>query len=118
MDRENLFGIVIRTSDIQRSRFFFSNILMLGEPELDSNFWLSYALPGGGDLFVEASPAPPVMLEGYRRMPWVYRPDDPEKVLASLRKAGYNTEAKVLEQGEMTLHRVTDPDDNIFFVAE
>jgi hypothetical protein len=118
MDRDNLFGIVIRTTDMQRSRFFFRNVLMLGEPELDSNFWLRFALPGGGHLFVEASPAPPVMLEGYRRMPWVYQPKNPKKVLASLEKAGHDTEAKVLEQGGMILHRVADPDDNIFFVAE
>ena len=118
MDRDNLFGIVIRTSDMQKSRLFFRNVLMLGEPEMDSNFWLEFALPGGGYLFVEASPAPPIMLEGYRRMPWVYQPKNPSKVLSSLRKAGYDTEAKVMEQGGMTLHRVLDPDDNIFFVAE
>lgn len=118
MERNNLFGVVIRTSDMQRCRFFFRNVLMLGEPELDSNFWLEFALPKGGYLFVEASPAPPIMLEGYRRMPWVYQPENPRKVLASLEKSGYDTEAKVLEEGGMTLHRVLDPDNNIFFVAE
>jgi len=119
MDNENLYGIIIRTSDIKASRRFYMNVLMLGEPVLDSNFWLEFALPDdGGFLFVEASPAPPVMLAGYRRMPWVYQPRDPEEVLASLEKAGYDTEVKVLEQGNMKLHRVTDPDDNIFFVAE
>ncbi len=49
------YGCLVRVSDINRVRTFYRDILELGDPIVDSNFWLEFALPGNGVLIVEQS---------------------------------------------------------------
>lgn len=49
------YGCLIRVSDINRVRAFYRDILELGDPLIDSNFWLEFNLPGNGILAIEQS---------------------------------------------------------------
>ncbi|OPZ29570.1 MAG: Glyoxalase-like domain protein [Lentisphaerae bacterium ADurb.BinA184] len=50
------YGCVIRVLDISRCRAFYANVVGLGQPVLDSNFWVEFeVVPGGMVLALEQS---------------------------------------------------------------
>lgn len=56
MQNGNLtYGCLVRVGDINRVRAFYRDTLELGDPIVDSNFWLEFKLPGAGILAIEQS---------------------------------------------------------------
>ena len=50
------YGCVIRVADIVRCRAFYANVVGLGQPAIDSNFWVEFEIvPGGMVLALEQS---------------------------------------------------------------
>ena len=47
--KQNFYGCLVRVSDINRVRSFYRDTLELGDPIIDSNFWLEFHLPGTGN---------------------------------------------------------------------
>ncbi len=50
------YGAIIRVRDLHRARVFYSDVLGLGTPAVDSNFWIEYEpAPGRPVLALEQS---------------------------------------------------------------
>jgi catechol-2,3-dioxygenase len=53
-ESDNLrYGCLLRVSDLNKVRTFYRDVLELGDPIVDSNFWLEFGLPGNGILAIE-----------------------------------------------------------------
>lgn len=44
------YGAVIMVQDVSRLKAFYRDIVQLGNPTVDSNFWVEFGLPGNGVL--------------------------------------------------------------------
>ena len=51
-------GVLIRVKDLNMQRIFYREILRLGNPVVDSSFWVEFAAPDGSRIILEKSEAP------------------------------------------------------------
>ena len=54
-----LYGCVLKVRNLSQLKIFYRNTLGLGEPVVDSNFWVEFSLPGNGILALEHSSTVP-----------------------------------------------------------
>lgn len=47
------FGVLIPVQELGKMKVFYRDILKLGDPVVDSNFWIEFTLPGNGLLILE-----------------------------------------------------------------
>lgn len=60
MSKSNLragSGVLIRVKDLKTERYFYRDILKLGEPVVDSEFWVEFSAPDGSRIILEKSEA-------------------------------------------------------------
>lgn len=50
--RPAIHGTLIPVKELGDLRVFYSDVLQLGAPQVDSNFWVEYGLPGGGTVIL------------------------------------------------------------------
>jgi len=50
-------GVLIRVKDINKQRAFYRELLKLGDPVVDSTFWVEFAAPDGSRIILEKSEA-------------------------------------------------------------
>ena len=50
-------GVLIRVKDLKTLRYFYRDILKLGEPKVDSDFWVEFSAPDGSRIILEKSEA-------------------------------------------------------------
>ena len=50
-------GVLIRVKDLKTQRYFYRDILKLGEPSVDSDFWVEFSAPDGSRIILEKSEA-------------------------------------------------------------
>ena len=50
-------GVLIRVFDLNAQRIFYRDMLKLGEPVVDSNFWTEFAAPDGTRIILEKTEA-------------------------------------------------------------
>ena len=51
-------GVLIRVKALKEQRYFYREILMLGDPAADSDFWVEFSAPDGSRIILEKSEAP------------------------------------------------------------
>ena len=50
-------GVLIRVANLDQQRIFYRELLMLGNPVVDSAFWVEFAAPDGTRIILERSEA-------------------------------------------------------------
>lgn len=50
-------GVLIRVTNLDEERFFYRSFLKLGDPVVDSGFWVEFACPDGTRVILEKSEA-------------------------------------------------------------
>ena len=48
-------GVLIRVANLDQQRIFYRELLMLGNPLVDSAFWVEFAAPDGTRIILEKS---------------------------------------------------------------
>ena len=51
--QKGMYGAVVPVRDLAGMRSFYRDVVQLGEPIMDSNFWVEFRLPGNGILVLE-----------------------------------------------------------------
>ena len=51
--QKGTYGVVVPVRDLAGMRSFYRDVVQLGAPIMDSNFWVEFKLPGGGILALE-----------------------------------------------------------------
>jgi predicted enzyme related to lactoylglutathione lyase len=107
-----VYGCLIRVRDLAKVKTFYQDVLELGPPLVDSNFWVEFRLPGNGVLVLEQCSA--------------VRPGESKQDVSCLiGVSGFEQRLKALTTHQVRLHRpprplpgrqtatVTDPEGNL-----
>jgi len=110
------FGVILRVENIDICRSFYRDILNLGCPVLDSNFWVEFKLPGGFSLALERKEKEEKLPECMGRISWLCKVDDVNTAIERLGQFGY--EYLNVEEHKMgfKLYMFCDPEGNPFYL--
>ena len=118
MQHQTHFSIVVRVSDLDKARSFYQNVLELGAPVLDSNFWVEFALSDQTSLALEKAPVPDER-EAHPRVLWTFRVKSLKKFVARFAEFGYDPgEEKWSESLGAHLREFHDPAGTPFSVTD
>ena len=114
----NLLGIIIKVHNLEVMRKFYRDILNLGDPVLDSNFWVEFKLPSNNSLFLEklSDNSRPEIVKG--KISWVCESENPKQLIEKLKNYDYDAEVTIETQAGYKLIKFFDPEGNPFFIKE
>ncbi len=113
--KNSLFGVIIKVNDIDLCRIFYRDVLNLGEPVVDSSFWVEFQMDNGFFLMLEKTAARFLEHESSATS-WTCRVSSVKKVREHFRRHGYKLNMdRRLHEGEI-LYRCQDPEKNIFYI--
>ena len=113
--KNSLFGVIIKVNDIDLCRFFYRDVLTLGEPVVDSSFWVEFQTDSGFFLMLEKTTAGFLEHESSATS-WACRVPSINTVKEHFRRYGYKLNIdRRLHEGEV-LYRCQDPEKNIFYI--
>ncbi len=107
------FGIVIKVQNLPLCKTFYRDVLNLGTPVMESNFWVEFLLENGFALMLAAVPPGTELPPESARFSWVLSSLEPEQLVERLAAFGY----RPLETGEIMGYSVIgyrDPEGNPF----
>ena len=110
-------GVLIRVTDLSAMRIFYREILMLGDPVVDSAFWVEFAAPDGSRIILEKSEAQ-YLEHDISATTLVLATPHLNKIRQELKNNNYPiTDEKKLHPGE-AFFRGQDPEGNVFYLCE
>lgn len=113
----NLFGVIIKVHDIDVCRSFYRDVLNLGDPVLDSNFWVEFKTASGFALALEKSSASFLEHESSATT-WLCQVKNLEVIKERLKEHGFQVQIdSTMRMGE-PLCRCLDPENNVFYIFE
>lgn len=115
--KEQLQGIVIRVSNLEVSRAFYRDILQLGTPVMDSNFWVEFKLQCGASLYLEKLDDKAAVAVAKSRISWVYKVDDPNVLIKRLSEYGYHSTTTHEVRVGFKFVKFYDPEGNSFYIS-
>lgn len=113
------FNILLRVKQLAKARVFYRDILGLGEPVMNSNFWIEFSISDEVSFCLEAmdeaDPAP----EAGNQVAWTFFVPDVKAFLEKMDGCGYPaSNASPCEKFGYRMYKVKDPEDNIFYVTD
>ncbi len=109
-------GVLIRVKALKEQRYFYREILMLGEPLADSDFWIEFAAPDGSRIILEKSEAPYLEHHNSATTLVLATPHLAEIRSRMLKHKYQLSEDLKLHPGE-AFYRGEDPEGNIFYIC-
>lgn len=109
-------GVLIRVADLNMQRIFYRDFLHLGDPVVDSAFWVEFCAPDGSRIILEKSEAAYLVHDVSATTLVLATPH-----LAEIRKelVSHNyplTSEEKLHPGE-AFYRGQDPEGNVFYLC-
>ena len=113
--KNSLFGVIIKVNDLDLCRKFYRDVLNLGDPVLDSSFWVEFQTDDGFSLMLEKTVAGYLEHESAATS-FTCRVSSVEEVSKRFRLHGYRMNIdKRTHEGEV-LYRCQDPEHNVFYI--
>jgi len=112
-----LYGIALKVRNLELTRSFYRDVLELGSPVIDSNFWVEFRLAGGIPFILEKILEDENLPDSNGRISWIFRTDDIEVVVERLRLFGYEPKCEPLERIGLKVFEFRDPEGNPFLVC-
>ncbi|RMD74411.1 MAG: hypothetical protein D6820_16730 [Lentisphaerae bacterium] len=112
------YGCLIRVRDINRARAFYRDALELGDPIVDSNFWLEFKIAPDAVLAIEHSPA----AQNGEKKTWdascIIEKKEFDLFLRTLEARGIQVIRPSRELPGRRTISIVDPEDNIITIVE
>ncbi|MDD5728000.1 MAG: hypothetical protein PHV59_05480 [Victivallales bacterium] len=113
--KNSLFGVIIKVNDLDLCRNFYRDVLDLGDPVLDSNFWVEFQTESGFSLMLEKTAASFLEHESAATS-FTCRVKSIAAVCKRFQLHGYRLDIdKRTHEGEI-LYRCQDPENNVFYI--
>lgn len=113
----SLFGVVIKVKNLELCKAFYRDILDLGQPLMDSNFWVEFKLTPMGSLFLEKAEWDEPVPQANGRIAWLYKTDKLSEIKEKLMSYGYNSCNVCTDKVGFEVCRFADPEGNPFYIA-
>ncbi len=110
------FGIYIKVRNLDACRTFYRDLLELGTPIIDSNFWVEFAIGDGLRLVLEKSAAT-YLEHAASATSFILYTDGIERLIERLAEHGYNPQPVEMARPGATFYRCLDPEDNLIHLA-
>ena len=112
-----LYGIALKVRNLELTRSFYRDVLELGAPVIDSNFWVEFKLGEGVPLILEKALEDEVIPDSSGRISWIFKTDEIEPVVARLKLFGYDPKCEAIERIGLKVYEFRDPEGNPFLVC-
>lgn len=112
-----LYGIALKVRNIELSRSFYRDVLELGSPVVDSNFWVEFKLGDGIPLILEKALEDEALPESCGRISWIFKAEAVEPVVERLKLYGYEPRHEPVERVGLKVYEFRDPEGNPFLVC-
>lgn len=109
-------GVLIRVVNLDAERIFYRDLLRLGEPVIDSGFWVEFLTPDGTRLLLEKSAAPYLEHEASATTVVIATPDL-EAIRRDLENNNYNITPELKVHPGEAFYRAQDPEGNVFYLC-
>jgi predicted enzyme related to lactoylglutathione lyase len=117
-DQNTLSAVIIKVQNLNICRSFYRELLDLGAPVMDSNFWVEFKLGECASLILEqiitGEPTP----EGRGRIAWLCAVKDYEQTVERLKANGYDPLGEEEEHLGMKILNFLDPEGNPFTICD
>ncbi len=113
--KENsLCGLIIKVENIDLCRSFYRDVLELGRPVLDSNFWTEFRLDCGAPLVLEKTVKGEKLPDTESRISALIKVQDLQRVMVNLKEHGFEPLSENQERLEHVVYAYHDPEGNPF----
>ena len=115
--KDNLCGVVIEVENLVAARSFYRDILQLGDPVMDSNFWVEFRLPGDFSLFLKKVYSSKKQKKVKNSVSWIYRVPNIGVIISRLELYGYGEIYEKNEEIGESVYTFKDPEGNLFHLV-
>jgi len=114
----SLHAVVIKVQNLNICRAFYRELLELGAPVMDSNFWVEFRMGPNASLILEQIIKGEIVPEGRGRISWLCMVDNYDKMISKLKDNGYDPVGEEIELIGMKTLQFCDPEGNPFIICE
>lgn len=112
----NLFGVIIKVENLELCRSFYRDILELGNPVVDSNFWIEFRIGENSTVALEKKEEDEKIPVTKGRISWLLFSEDADRMLQKLKKYGIEPEYETEDKLGFRVFRLADPEGNPFYL--
>jgi predicted enzyme related to lactoylglutathione lyase len=112
-NQNSLYGVIIKVENIDVCRSFYRDVLELGSPIIDSNFWVEFKLQENVSVVLEQVAEGEKLTPGRDRVSWLYRVQHIEEMLSKLKEHGHQPHSEEERIG-FRVYQFLDPEGNPF----
>ena len=116
--QNSLYGVIIKVANLNACRSFYRDILDLGAPVMDSNFWVEFKINGSSSLILEQAAQGEKLSHARGRLSWLCTVNNIKEILARLEQSGHEPLAEEEEHCGIKIHKYCDPEGNPFAICE
>lgn len=116
--QNSLYGVIIKVENLNASRSFYRDVLDLGAPVMDSNFWVEFKINCSSSLILEEAAQGEKLPAGRGRISWACSVKNLETVVARLEKNGFKPVAEEETRLGMKILKYCDPEGNPFILCQ
>ena len=113
---EGVSGVLIRVGNLDHERLFYRKMLRLGEPVVDTGFWVEFLTPGGSRIILEKSEAP-YLEHASSATTLVLATPECEAIRRDLEQQGFAVTANEHVHPGEAFYRGQDPEGNVFYLC-
>jgi len=118
MEQSRFSGVIIRVSNLDICRAFYRDVLGLGAPVMDSNFWVEFRVSSVMSLFLEKTERDEKIAPPNERVAWLLQVPNLTEFAQKMEKYGYQKETASADRVGFPVRVYKDPEGNEFFVSE
>ena len=116
--RNHMHGIVVKIENMKPARSFYRDVLNLGPPIMDSNFWVEFKLGSCASLILEQVDPTEKLAFSRGRMAWLCETDAYDETVENLTKNGFEPISDETERVGVKARLYSDPEGNPFYLCE
>jgi len=116
-EQSSVYGIVIKVENLNTCRTFYRDLLRLGPPVLDSNFWVEFKLDNNSSLLLEETEQGEKLPAGRGRIAWMCKVKDFDGTATLLKEKGHDPIGEEEERGGVRVLPFCDPEGNPFYLV-
>jgi catechol 2,3-dioxygenase-like lactoylglutathione lyase family enzyme len=115
--QSSIYGITIKVENLTVCRTFYRDILRLGAPIMDSNFWVEFKLKNNVSLLLDEAGQGEKLPSGRGRISWMCEIKDFDDTVSLLKEKGHEPISEEEEQDNKRMIQFCDPEGNPFYLV-
>ena len=114
--QNSFYGVIIKVQNLDVCRSFYRDVIGLGAPSIDSNFWVEFKLQDDVALVLELINSAEKPSETRGRTSWLYKVADLDAMVAKLKEHGYEPFEGEQERLGYRVFVFSDPEGNLIYL--